>query len=123
MRWVRYQKNKSIYQLAREELGYGRAETSNLMDGYVPEYHLVKLKDGTTQIQAEDVCAMSLTYNKTELRNHYCTHECTIGKIDVPEVPFKSNIHEILVNIQLNIILTLCFCFIFINLVNFCIQQ
>ncbi len=95
--------NKSIYQISREELGYSRAEAADLMNGYIPEYRLVKLEDGTTQIQPEDVKAMSLAYNKPELRNYYCTHECPIGKMDVPEVTFKSNIHEILVNMAVSL--------------------
>ncbi len=100
---VSVKENKTIYQRAREELGYSRAEAADLMEGFVPEYRLVKLEDGSTQIQPEDVCAMSAAYNKPELRNHYCVHECPIGKMDVPEVRYKSNIHEILVNMVVSL--------------------
>ena len=100
---ISVKENKSVYQLAREELEYSRAEAAELMNGCVPEYRLVKLEDGTTQIQPEDVCAMALAYNKPELRNHYCVHECPIGKMDVPEIMYKNNIHEILVNMVVSL--------------------
>ncbi len=95
--------NKSVYQSAREELGYSRAQASEKMDGAVTEYRLVKLEEGSVTIQPEDICAMAKGYNKPELRNYYCAHECPIGRIDVPQVEFKNNIHEILVNMVVSL--------------------
>ncbi len=100
---ISVKENKSVYQLAREELGYSRAEASDLMGGIVPEHRLVKIEDGSCVIQPEDVCAMAEAYNKPELRNHYCAVECPIGKMDVPEITFKNNIHEILVNMVVSL--------------------
>ena len=89
--------NKSIYQITREKLGYSRAQAAELME-YLPDYRLVKIEDGSVAVQPEDVIAMSKAYRSPELRNHYCTHECPIGKVDVPEITFDGNIYEILVH-------------------------
>lgn len=95
--------NKSIYQLVREEKGYSRAQATDLMTGYIEEYRLVRLENGDVSLQPTDVLAMSKAYNKPELRNYYCTHECPIGKIDAPQVKMNSNIHELLVNMLLSL--------------------
>ena len=99
-------KNKNIYQLIREELGLSRAEATEYIPNNpdfpgmpgVPEYKLVKIENGTVTVQPADVVAMAERYNKPELRNYYCCHECEIGKIDAPEVIFSGGVHEILVN-------------------------
>ncbi len=95
--------NKSIYQLVREGKGYSRAQAADLMTGYIEEYRLVRLENGDVSLQPADVLAMSKAYNKPELRNYYCTHECPIGKIDAPQVKMNSNIHELLVNMLLSL--------------------
>lgn len=95
--------NKSIYQLVREDKGYSRAQAADLMTGYIEEYRLVRLENGDVSLQPADVLAMSKAYNKPELRNYYCTHECPIGKIDAPQVKMNSNIHELLVNMLLSL--------------------
>ena len=95
--------NKSIYQLVREEKGYSRAQAADLMTGYIEEYRLVRLENGDVSLQPADILAMSKAYNKPELRNYYCTHECPIGKIDAPQVKMNSNIHELLVNMLLSL--------------------
>lgn len=104
-------KNKNIYQLTREELGLSRAEATEYipndpnfpgMSG-IPEYKLVRIENGTVTVQPADVVAMAKRYNKPELRNHYCCHECEIGKIDAPEVIYNSGIHEILVNMAVTL--------------------
>lgn len=95
--------NKSIYQLVREGKGYSRAQAADLMTGYIEEYRLVRLENGDVSLQPADVLAMSKAYNKPELRNYYCTHECPIGKIDAPQVKMNSDIHELLVNMLLSL--------------------
>lgn len=103
--------NKNIYQLTRENLGLSRAAAVKKipnnpdfpgMDG-VPEHRLVKIENGTVTVQPEDVVAMAKRYNEPELRNYYCCHECPIGQIDAPEVTYKNNIHEILVNMAVSL--------------------
>lgn len=101
---VSVKENKNIYQIARENLGLSRAAAADKMYEHgLTEYRLVKIEDGTVKIQPEDVVAMSKGYNEPELRNHYCCHECPIGKIDAPEVIYKNNVHEILVNMSVSL--------------------
>lgn len=99
-------KNKSVYQLAREELGLSRSEVTLFkprdpdfpgMSG-VTEHRLEKIENGKVTVQPDDVVAIAKRYNKPELRNYYCCHECAIGKIDAPEVTYSGSIHEILVD-------------------------
>lgn len=103
--------NKSVYQLAREELHLTRADAVACIPGKaefpgmsgVTESRLVKIENGDVTIQPEDVVAMAKRYNKPELRNHYCCNECAIGKIDAPEVTYTGGIHEILVNMAVSL--------------------
>lgn len=104
-------KNKSIYQVTREKLGLSRSAAVNYipgnpdfpgMDG-IAEYRLVKIEDGSVNVQPADVVAMAKRYNEPELRNYYCCHECPIGQIDAPEVTYKNNVHEILVNMAVSL--------------------
>lgn len=104
-------KNKSIYQVTREKLGLSRSAAVKYMpdnpdfpgmDG-IAEYRLVKIEDGSVNVQPADVVAMAKRYNEPELRNYYCCHECPIGQIDAPEVTYKNNVHEILVNMAVSL--------------------
>ncbi len=99
-------KNKNIYQITREKLGLSRAAAVTLipdnpdfpgMDG-MTENRLVRIESGSVTVQPEDVVAMAKRYNEPELRNYYCCNECSIGRIDAPEVNPEISVHEILVN-------------------------
>lgn len=97
--------NKNIYQLTREELCLSRLESANRISeidngkyGYLDENRLVKIEYESVKIQPDDIVALSRAYNKPELRNYYCCHQCPIGEIDIPEVTYKDNIHEVLIN-------------------------
>lgn len=79
--------DKTVYQLAREELDLSREKASELI-GVSPST-LEKLENGDTRIQPDHVNAMSDAYKKAELRNYYCSHECPIGIRDVPELEVK----------------------------------
>lgn len=102
--------NKNVYQEARDELGWSREKAAdeilkieNGRYGYVDKYKLVKIEDESIKIQPEDIVALSKAYNKPELRNYYCCHQCDIGAIDAPEVIYKDNVHEILVNMAISL--------------------
>ena len=104
-------KNKTVYQIAREELGLSRAEATDYipnnpdypgMSG-ISESMLVKMESGTTAINPCDVIAMAKRYNKPELRNYYCCHDCEIGKIDTPKVAYENDIHKVLVNMVVSL--------------------
>lgn len=102
--------NKNIYQEARDALGWSReraadeiAEIENGRYNYLDKYRLLKIEEETVKITPEDIVALSKTYNKPELRNYYCCHQCDIGQIDAPEVIYKDNVHEILVNMSVSL--------------------
>ncbi|MBE6562574.1 MAG: XRE family transcriptional regulator [Ruminococcaceae bacterium] len=102
--------NKNVYQEARDALGWSREKAAdeilkieNGRYGYVDKYKLVKIEDESIKIQPEDIVALSKVYNKPELRNYYCCHQCDIGAIDAPEVIYKDNVHEILVNMAISL--------------------
>lgn len=108
---VSVKENKSVYQIARDHLGLSRAAAVEYipgdpehpgMDG-ITEDRLVKLESGLTAIQPADVVAMAKRYNEPGLRNYYCCHECPIGAIDAPEVVYKDNVHQILVNMVVSL--------------------
>lgn len=81
--------NKNIYFTSREEAGLTRAQASELI-GTISESRLEKMETDKTLVQPEDVVDMALAYKKPELCNYYCTHECRIGKENVPEVKISS---------------------------------
>ena len=59
------------------------------MDGLTAE-RIEKLEGGQTRVQPEDVLLMADCYKAPELCNHYCTHECAIGRQTMKEVEPKS---------------------------------
>lgn len=106
--------NKSVYQLAREALDLSREKATDMISeieyngqkgkfNYLNYDKLVKLELGIQDFQPEDVLALSLAYNKPELRNHYCSRECLIGQKDAPKVEETDNVHKILVGMSVSL--------------------
>ena len=102
--------NKTIYQEVRDELDLSRFEAADLIAkvdggkyGYLDENKLVKIEHGTVKVQPDDVVALSKAYNRPELRNYYCCHQCSIGEIDAPEVDDANNIHKTLVEMSVSL--------------------
>ena len=102
---------KNIYRQTRENLGLSRAEAVLYipddpehpgMDG-IAEYRLVRIEDGSVTVQPEDVVAMAKRYNEPELRNHYCCHECPIGRLDAPKVTKTASVHEVLTTMAVSL--------------------
>ena len=81
--------DKSIYFKAREDSGLTRAQASELI-GSMTESKLEKLETGKVSIYPEDVVELANAYNRQDLCNYYCTHECKIGQKTVPEVKMSS---------------------------------
>lgn len=105
-----FMKKKNIYRKIREDLHISREGVArkivSIEDGKYSslDYNrLVKIEDDSVRIFPDDVVALSKVYCKPELRNYYCCNECEIGKIDTPEITFKDNIHEILVNMVVSL--------------------
>ena len=80
--------NKTVYQLAREELGLTREAASDLLE-YISADRIEKIENEKTLARPEEVVTMSQCYKKPELCNYYCSHECPIGLESVPEVKIK----------------------------------
>lgn len=95
-------KNKSVYQLAREERGYTRAEAVDVLPG-ISDSRLVKIENGSIAIQPADVVLMADGYNMPELRNYYCCHECEIGKKDAQETANTQDVHRLLVDMAISL--------------------
>ncbi len=81
--------SKNKYFTSREEAGLTRADVEGLDLG-MTESRLEKIETGKSPIHPEDVVMLAKAYNKPELCNYFCTHECAIGKTDVPKAKDSS---------------------------------
>lgn len=100
--------NKTEYQKAREEAGLtvmSATDRINEVCGQctISDYRITRIENETVAVQPDDVVAMSIGYNKPELRNYYCTQKCPIGQKDAPVIKFDSTVHEILVNMAVTL--------------------
>ena len=82
-------KNKTKYQLIREELGLTRDKASELLESITPE-RIEKIENERIIPHPEDILAMAKGYKAPHLCNHYCSHECPIGQVYVPEIKAKT---------------------------------
>lgn len=80
--------DKSVYMTTREQQGLTREKASEMIDGITPG-RLEKLETGKVSIQPEDVLMMARAYKEPGLCNYYCTHECAIGKKNIPQLEEK----------------------------------
>jgi len=85
---VSTKQNKTVYQIKREELGLSREKASELLETIPPE-RIERIESGKFTAYPEEVMAMAEKYHAPNLCNHYCAHECEIGKRYVPEVSIK----------------------------------
>ena len=76
--------DKNMYQIYREEAGLTRAQASEALE-FITESRIERIEYGALP-QPEEVVQMALVYKKPELCNYYCSHECKIGQVYVPEV-------------------------------------
>ena len=80
--------NKNIYQVSREEQELTRAQASEKLE-YISESRIEKIESGKVKIAPDEVLAMAKVYKRPELANYYCSHECPIGQVFVPEIKIK----------------------------------
>jgi len=81
--------NKNAYQLSREAAGLTREHAGELMD-FVSDDRIEKIESERSLPHPEEVLAMSECYRDARLCNYYCSHECPIGQVYVPEIELKS---------------------------------
>lgn len=82
---VSKKKNKSIYQIRREELGLSREKASDLLQSLPPE-RIEKIENEKTLTHPEEILVMANGYKAPYLCNYYCANECPIGQEYVPEI-------------------------------------
>lgn len=80
--------NKNIYQLSREAAGLTREQASEKAV-YMSEDRIEKIESGRSLPHPEEVLTMSECYKRADLCNYFCSNECPIGKVYVPEVQLK----------------------------------
>lgn len=81
-------KNKTPYQVAREELGLSREKASELLESIMPE-RIEKIESEKSLPRAEEAMIMADKYKRPSLCNHYCSQQCPIGQKYVPHVEIK----------------------------------
>ena len=80
-------KEKTMYQICREELGYSREKASELL-GISPE-RIERVENEKLAIYPEEVVLMAECYKNPNLCNYYCSNKCPIGIKYVPEIKVK----------------------------------
>ena len=80
--------NKNYYQEIRESLNLTREKASELLD-FISDDRIEKIESNKTTARPEEILKMADAYNKPDLTNYYCTHECPIGKRYVTPIEYK----------------------------------
>ena len=81
---VSTKKDKTIYQLYREECNLTRERASELMEGMTPS-RIEKIENGK-EPTPYDIMQMADCYKRPDLCNYYCSHQCAIGDRYVPRI-------------------------------------
>lgn len=80
--------NKNMYQLCREEAGLTRAQASDALV-FMSDSRIEKIESEKCEPHPDEILAMANAYKKPNLCNYYCSNECPIGQISVPELQPK----------------------------------
>lgn len=81
-------KDKNIYQLSREENDLTREKASELME-YISADRIEKIESEKSLPHPDEILTMAKCYKKPVLSNYYCSHECPIGQVSIPELEVK----------------------------------
>lgn len=79
--------NKTVYQVARDNLELSREKASELTG--IEPYRIERIENEKMEPDPWDVVSMANAYGQPELCNHYCANECPIGRKYVPEIKIK----------------------------------
>lgn len=80
--------NKNKYQESREAQNLTREAAAEQLK-FISSDRLVKIENESSLPHPEEILAMVDCYKNPSLCNYYCSHECPIGKVNVPEVEVK----------------------------------
>lgn len=86
---ISVKKNKTDFQLSREELGYSRERASELLEFISPE-RLERIENEKMDVTPIEVLKMAEVYKNPSLCNYYCSKKCPIGEKFVPEIEIKN---------------------------------
>lgn len=78
-------RHNNKYLQIRQERGLTREEASELLE-YISEDRLEKIENNRANIHPDEVLLMAEKYKKPSLCNYYCSQECPIGRIYVPQL-------------------------------------
>lgn len=95
--------NKNMYQLAREEAGFTRAQASEISGDLLSDSQIEKIESERKQPYPEEVLTMARIYKNPGLCNVYCSQVCAIGQEYVPHVEVKDLSHiamEVLLSVN-----------------------
>lgn len=85
---VSTKENKNLYQLTRENLELTREKASELLES-ITEDRIVKIEGEKCLPHPDEVLTMADKYNEPNLCNYYCSQQCPIGEVYVPQVKIK----------------------------------
>ena len=74
---ISVKKNKTDFQLSREELGYSREKASELLEFISPE-RLERIENEKMDVTPIEVLKMAEVYKNPSLCNYYCSKKCHI---------------------------------------------
>lgn len=80
--------NKTIYQINRENLELTRDAAAEKL-GFISSDRLEKIESQKTKPHPEEILAMAKCYKNPALCNYFCSIECPIGQLYVPEIKAK----------------------------------
>lgn len=80
--------NKNIYQEIRESLDLTREKASELLE-FISSDRIEKIESEKSNARPEEILKMAEVYDKPELTNYFCSHECPIGKKYVDPIEYK----------------------------------
>lgn len=89
--------NKNIYQLSREALELTREKAAELME-YISSDRIEKIESEKSLPHPDEILTMAECYKAPALCNYFCSHECPIGQVSVPEIHVK-NLSQIVLEI------------------------
>ena len=80
--------NKNIYQLSSEEAGVTRSQASEALV-FISDSRIEKIESEKCEPHPEEILAMAKAYKKPSLSNYFCSNECPIGQLYIPELKEK----------------------------------
>lgn len=80
--------NKNIYFETRDNLKLSRNTASEMLE-FISASRIEKIETGKVMPHPDEVLAMARCYHNPSLCNYYCSNECQIGQVYVPELKVK----------------------------------